>query len=92
MVRIRLSRVGRHHRQVFRLVACSSRSPRDGKAIEILGHYDPAEADEAKKLTINEDRIRHWIGVGAQPSDRVWTMLRKKGINKANTKPVAVKA
>jgi len=87
MVRIRLSRVGRTHRQLFRLVACDSRAPRDGKAIEILGHYDPMKVEESEKLVLNEERVRHWIGVGAQPSEAVWIMLRKKGINKGNTKP-----
>lgn len=84
MVRIRLSRVGRKHKSLFRLVACNQRSPRDGKALEILGQYDPCEADDMKKLNFKPDRVKYWLSVGAQASDRVWNLLRKRGINKAN--------
>lgn len=87
MVRIRLSRVGRHALPLFRIVATDSRSPRDGKNLEVLGTYNPKGVSLDQKLKIKEDRIKFWIGKGAQPSDRIWNMLRKKGINKANTKP-----
>lgn len=84
MVRIRLSKVGRHHTPLFRVVACNQRSPRDGKALEILGTYDPKQADFDKKFQIDAERVKHWIRNGAQPTVNIWNLLRKKGINKAN--------
>lgn len=86
MVRIRLTRTGRTHLHQFRVIACDSRSPRDGKALEILGQYYPHEETFEKKFQVNEDRVRHWLRNGAQPSDNVWAMLRKIGINKANAR------
>lgn len=83
MVKIRFSRTGRKHVKLFRLVATETTSPRDGRFIEILGHYNPAEKDNSKKLVIDRERVNYWIGKGAQPSQTVWTLLRKHGINKA---------
>jgi len=57
-----------------------ARSKRDGKSIEIVGTYNPIEADPEKKYSINEERIKYWIGVGAQPTDKVKVILKKKGI------------
>ncbi|MCK6440624.1 MAG: 30S ribosomal protein S16 [Planctomycetes bacterium] len=84
MVKLRLSRVGRLHVQLFRLVATDSRSPRDGKVLEALGTYNPKGERFDDSFSFKEDRVLYWLSVGAQPSDRVWNMLRKKGINKAN--------
>jgi len=90
MVRIRLSRTGRKHLQLFRIVAADSRSPRDGKNLEVLGTYNPKGKTFDQKLVLKEDRIKFWIGQGAQPSDRIWNLLRKRGINKSNAKGTVV--
>jgi small subunit ribosomal protein S16 len=87
MVRLRLKRFGRTHKPVYRLNAIDQRSPRDGKPIEELGHFNPHLEDLDKQLTIKEDRVRYWLGVGAQPSDTVRDLLAKAGlIDKATGK------
>jgi len=80
MVRLRLKRFGRTHKPFYRLNAIDQRSPRDGKPIEELGYFDPTEMDEAKGISLKADRIRYWIGVGAQPSQTVRDLLAKQGI------------
>ena len=80
MVRLRLKRFGRRHRPFYRLNAIDQRSPRDGTAIEELGYYDPLNKDEAKQFFCKEDRVRYWLGTGAQPSDTVANLLRKAGV------------
>ena len=80
MVRIRLKRVGRRNRAMWRISICDQRSPRDGKMIEDIGHYNPHEADEARKVVIDAERARYWLSNGAQPSERVAVFLREKGI------------
>lgn len=78
-VRIRLKRLGRRKRPFFRVVAIDSRSRRDGAEIERLGWYDPlASADE--RFRLNEDRILHWLEVGAQPSKTVKNLFSQAGI------------
>jgi small subunit ribosomal protein S16 len=78
MLKIRLQRVGKKHEPVFRIVVCeSTRGPKAGDNIETLGSYDPRDKNEA---TFNEERIKHWISVGAQVSDTVHNLLIKKGI------------
>lgn len=73
---IRLARGGSKKRPYYRLVVADSRSPRDGKFIEKLGTYDPLVAkDDPKRLVLNEERIKYWLGVGATPSERVATFL-----------------
>ena len=69
MVKIRLARVGSKKRPFYRIVAADSRSPRDGKFLEILGHYDPRS--EPNKIEIKKDRIDAWIENGAQFTGRV---------------------
>lgn len=69
MVKIRLMRMGSKKRPFYRIVATDSRSPRDGKFLEILGHYDPRS--EPNKLEIKKDRIDKWLENGAQYSNRV---------------------
>ena len=83
MVKIRLKRMGRRHHPVYRINAMDTRSPRDGKVLEELGHYDPMEKDEAKQVTLKEDRIRHWISQGAQTSETVHNLLKKHGVIEA---------
>jgi small subunit ribosomal protein S16 len=73
-VRIRLKRFGTKRRPYYRIVVVDSRRPRDGKTIEEVGFYHPIEITE-KQITIKEDRIREWLGKGAQPSDTVRKLL-----------------
>lgn len=56
------------------------RSARDSRAIEELGHFDPMEKDADKQFVINEERVKYWLSVGAQPSETVAALLRKAGI------------
>ena len=80
-VAIRLSRGGAKKRPYYRIVVTNSRSPRDGKYLEQVGTYNPVLAkDDEKRVTLLEDRVRYWLGVGAQPTDRVARMLDKAGI------------
>ncbi|MDX2185200.1 MAG: 30S ribosomal protein S16 [Gemmatimonadaceae bacterium] len=82
MVRIRLRRIGRKNAPQYRIVVADSRSPRDGKFIEIIGQYDPKRrGDEAVKL--EAERANYWLDNGAQPSDTVRSLLRKAGVLKA---------
>ena len=80
MVRIRLKRMGRRHRPYYRINAMELRNPRDGRVLEELGKYDPLQKDEAKQIILNEDRVKYWLSVGAQPSDTVGNILKKRGI------------
>jgi len=79
-VRIRLTRIGRRHRPFFRINAIDGRAPRDGRILEKLGHYDPLEKDAAKQIVINRERIEHWLGQGAVPSDTAAQILARHGI------------
>ncbi|MEZ6057114.1 MAG: 30S ribosomal protein S16 [Planctomycetaceae bacterium] len=76
-VRIRMKKLGRKHRPFFRICVMDARKPRDGKAIEELGHYDPMVRDKSKRVELNLDRVRHWISVGAQPSENVAVLIKK---------------
>src|SRR5215213_4030158 len=80
MVRIRLRRVGRKKAPVYRIVVADSKSPRDGKFIEVIGQYAPRQTENS--LTVDEARANYWLGVGAQPSDTVRSLLRKAGVLK----------
>lgn len=73
MLVIRMRRAGSNRRPFFRVVVTEKRSARDGRFVEVLGHYDPRTKPE--KLTIDRERLAHWIGVGAQPSDSVRTLV-----------------
>jgi small subunit ribosomal protein S16 len=79
-VKLRLKRMGRTNGPFFRLNAIDSRSPRDGRVIEELGYYDPRNKDKAKQFVAKLDRCRHWLDVGAQPSETVSSLLKKQGI------------
>lgn len=80
-VRIRLARSGAKKRPFYRIVAADSRSPRDGKYLEKLGTYDPhLPSEHAQRLTLDEERIRYWLGQGAGVSDRVHRFLHKAGL------------
>ena len=77
-VRIRLTRVGATKRPSYRVVATDSRTARDGRALEILGFYDPLTEPATVKL--EGERIRDWISKGAQPSDMVARLMRQAGL------------
>lgn len=73
---IRLTRGGAKKRPFYRIVIADSRSPRDGRFIERVGHYDPMVAKgDPKRVVLDVERMKHWLSVGAQPSDRVARML-----------------
>lgn len=78
---MRLSRGGRKNRPFYRIVVADKRMPRDGRYIERLGVYNPLLAkDDANRVSLNEERIKHWLKEGAQPSYRVAVFLGKAGI------------
>ena len=80
-IALRLSRGGAKKRPYYRIVAADSRRARDGKYLEQLGTYNPMlPKDSDERVKLNEDRIRYWLGVGAQPSDRVHRFLDAAGI------------
>jgi small subunit ribosomal protein S16 len=79
-VKIRLMRVGKKKQPTYRVVVADSRSPRDGRFIEIIGQYAPRQATDAVKIDLA--RANHWLDVGAQPSDTVRSLLRRAGVLK----------
>src|ERR1700754_1176112 len=79
-VKLRLKRVGRTNGSFYRLNAIDSRSPRDGRVIEELGYYDPQNKDAAKQFVAKIDRCKHWLEVGAVPSETVSTLLKRSGV------------
>jgi small subunit ribosomal protein S16 len=80
-ISIRLSRGGAKKRPYYRIVVANSRSPRDGKYLEQIGTYNPLLAkDSPERVKLIEDRARYWLGVGAQPTDRVARFLDAAGI------------
>ena len=79
-VKLRMTRMGRRHRPFFRLNAVESTTPRDGKILEKLGHYDPIEKDSSKTTVLNIERIKYWLSLGAVPSDTVAEMLARAGL------------
>ena len=80
-VRIRMKKMGRRHRPFFRICAMDGRSPRDGRVIEELGHYDPMVRNVDARAVLKADRIDYWLSVGAQPSDKVGVLIKKYGSN-----------
>lgn len=78
MVKIRLRRMGRRNRPFYRVVVSDSRSPRDGKFIEIIGHYNPLT--DPATISIDEEKALKWLRSGAQPTDTVRSFLNKLGI------------
>lgn len=80
-VAMRLSRGGSKKRPYYRIVVADNRAPRDGKYLEQIGSYNPLLAkDDPERIKLNEDRARHWLSVGAQPSDRVARFLDAAGV------------
>jgi small subunit ribosomal protein S16 len=86
-LKIRLARAGAKKRPYYRIVVADSRSPRDGRYIEKLGTYNPLlPRDSAERVKLIEDRIKHWMSVGAQPTDRVLRFLDKAGMAKRDAR------
>ena len=77
MVRIRLKRMGRTHRPFYRISVMDAQMKRDGKTIEDIGHYDPMVPDKSQRVTLNMERLDYWIGVGAQPTEKVAVLIKK---------------
>jgi len=92
MVKIRLKRFGRKNHAFWRINAVDHRSPRDGKVIEELGYYDPANKDAAKQVVINKVRYDFWVSKGAQPSDSVRTLMARHLTPAPAAAPVAADA
>ncbi len=78
MVKLRLQRFGTKNKPVYRLVATDSRAPRDGRFIEILGQYNSTSLRD--DVNLKDERVRYWLGKGAQPTDTVRGILRRKGL------------
>jgi small subunit ribosomal protein S16 len=77
-VKLRLRRIGKKKQPIYKVVAADSRAPRDGKFLESVGLYNPLTSPHT--LEFKEDRVIYWLGVGAQPTDTVKSLLRQKGI------------
>ena len=77
MVVIRMKRLGRKHRPYFRIVAIDKRQPRDGRVIEELGSYDPMVKETDRRTVLKPDRIKYWMSVGAQPSEKCQVLFKK---------------
>ena len=78
MVKIRLRRMGAKKQPTYRFVVTDARAPRDGRFIEILGHYNPRS--EPKTIVVDEEKVKAWLAKGAQPSDPVRRLLAAKGL------------
>lgn len=85
-VKIRLRRTGAKKQPSYRVVVADSASPRDGRFIEIIGHFNPRR--EPAELVLDEDKVKRWLGHGAQPSDTVARLLAGKGLYDAAKVPM----
>ncbi|MCB8839621.1 30S ribosomal protein S16 [Aurantimonas sp. VKM B-3413] len=79
-LKMRLARAGSKKRPYYHIVVADARSPRDGRFVEQIGSWNPMLPKDAQRVTLNEDRIKHWLGEGAQPTDRVLRFLDQAGI------------
>jgi small subunit ribosomal protein S16 len=89
-VRIRLTRVGATKRPSYRVVAIDSRKPRDGRALEILGYYNPLT--DPATVQIDADKVNAWLSKGARPSDTVVKLMRQAGMAAAGPAPAPAAA
>jgi small subunit ribosomal protein S16 len=87
MLVIRLRRAGSKNRQFYRVVVTESRSARDGRFVEVLGHYNPRTKPET--LVLDQERVAHWVKVGATPSDTVRTLIDRMPAQPAAEVPAA---
>jgi small subunit ribosomal protein S16 len=77
-----MTRIGRKDRSCYRVGAYDIRTRRDGTCLEVLGSYEPGHPREERRLILKDERIKHWLSVGATPSDKVATLLKRKGLLK----------
>ena len=87
MLAIRLRRTGSKKRAYYRVVVTDSRAARDSSFVEVLGHYNPRTTPES--LTLNRERLEHWVKVGAQPSDSVRTLVARMPAPAAAEQPAS---
>ena len=87
MLVIRLRRAGSKNRQFYRVVVTESRSARDGRFVEVLGHYNPRSKPET--LVLNQERVAHWVKAGATPPDTVRTLIDRMPAQPATEVPAA---
>jgi len=78
-VRLRLTRVGGRKNPIWRVVAADQRSKRDGRVLETIGHYNAQT--QPSTIVLDEERVRHWLARGAQPSETVAKLLKTQGIS-----------
>jgi len=78
MVKIRLKRMGSKGAPSYRIVVADARSPRDGRIIENIGWYNPRT--EPSTINVDQDRAKHWLSVGAQPTESVASLLKRAGV------------
>ena len=90
MIKLRLRRMGAKKKPSYRIVVADARAKRDGRFVEIVGHYSPMT--EPSTIVINNDRARYWLGQGAQPTERVAKLLKIRGITDADGNVVAAEA
>ena len=91
-LKIRLARGGAKKRPFYRIVVADSRSPRDGRFIERIGSYNPMVAhDQPDRFKLDEERAQHWLGVGAQPTDRLARVFAKAGLMAERARPEQTK-
>ncbi|MBV8725313.1 MAG: 30S ribosomal protein S16 [Candidatus Eremiobacteraeota bacterium] len=90
MVRIRLRRMGAKKQPTYRFVVADARAPRDGRFIEILGHYNPRT--EPRTVVVDETKAREWLAKGAQPSDTVRRLFAEKGLVERGPIPMSKRA
>lgn len=76
MLKIRLTRIGAKKQPYYRIVVAEERSRRDSRFVEILGHYNPRQAT-AGNATLDMDRVKHWLGKGAKPTDTVSSLIKR---------------
>ncbi|MGF1640890.1 MAG: 30S ribosomal protein S16 [Rhodospirillales bacterium] len=87
-LRIRLARGGAKKRPYYHIVVADSRSPRDGRFVEVVGTYDPMLADDrSDRVVLKHERVKHWLGVGATPSDRVARFCAREGLMELQPRP-----
>ncbi|MEI5681932.1 MULTISPECIES: 30S ribosomal protein S16 [unclassified Mesorhizobium] len=91
-LKIRLARAGSKKRPYYHIVIADVRSPRDGRFIETVGAWNPMLPKEGERIKIDEDRIKHWLGHGALPTDRVARFLDAAGLTKRDARNNPTKA
>lgn len=87
VVVIRMKRSGRRKRPCYRISVADSRFPRDGRTIETLGLYDPIAPDADARLTLDVDRAKHWVSMGAQPSETVRSIFKRMAVYEGRPAP-----